>query len=235
MSIRTPDKRVAPALQVLLGGGNLGNGQGIFADKVCKIPSKRGPQALRLILDNYETNGKGEPYHSYYAEKGQMYFYELLKPLINTDHLTNSDFVDWGAEQKYEKAIGIGECAGVVIDLVATLLLESDEKLEKANEALQEDKWAASIYYSYSAMINAAKALLTSENTSTNTHASIISDFDTYLTSTHKFPLDSSFESQVLQLNSNAPTSVFAHSYWVEAKNFINEAKAYRKLELEHV
>jgi len=234
MSIRTPDKRVAPALQVLLGGGNLGNGQGIFADKVCKIPSKRGPQALRLILDDYETNGNGESYHSYYAEKGQMYFYELLKPLINTEHLTNSDFVDWGAEQKYEKAIGIGECAGVVIDLVATLLLECDEKLEKSCEALKEEKWAASIYYSYSAMINAAKALLTSENTTTNTHASIIRDFDTYLTATQKLPLDSSFEARVLQLNSNAPTPVFAHSYWVEANDFINKAKAYRKLELEH-
>lgn len=234
MSIRTPDKRVAPALQVLLGGGNLGKGKGIFADKVCKIPSKRGPQALRLILDDYETNGNGEPYHSYYAAKGQMYFYELLKPLMNTDHLSNSDFVDWGAEKKYEKAIGIGECAGVVIDLVATLLLECDEKLEKASEALEEGKWAASIYFSYSAMINAAKALLTSENTTTNTHASIIKDFDTYLNSSKKLALGYSFEERVLQLNSNPPSSTFAHSYWVEAKDFINRAKAYRELELEH-
>jgi sulfite reductase (ferredoxin) len=234
MSIRTPDKRVAPALQVLLGGGNLGNGQGIFADKVCKIPSKRGPQALRLILDDYEKNGGGKPYQAYYSEQGQMYFYELLKPLIDTDQLTDADFIDWGTEKKYEKAIGIGECAGVVIDLVATLLLECDEKLEKAHETLEEEKWAASIYYSYSAMINAAKALLTAEITTTNTHASIIKDFDTFFTSTQKLPSVHSFEEQVLQLNRTAPTSIFAHSYWVEAKEFINKAKAYRKLELEH-
>lgn len=42
MSIRTKDKLVAPAVQVLLGGGVLGNGQGRFADKVRKLPSKRG-------------------------------------------------------------------------------------------------------------------------------------------------------------------------------------------------
>ena len=41
MSVRTPDKLVAPALQVLLGGGKLGDGQGVFADKVVKIPSKK--------------------------------------------------------------------------------------------------------------------------------------------------------------------------------------------------
>ena len=48
MSVRTPEKLVAPALQVLLGGGNLGNGKGIFADKVVKIPSK---EVLRLCVE----------------------------------------------------------------------------------------------------------------------------------------------------------------------------------------
>jgi sulfite reductase (ferredoxin) len=121
-----------------------------------------------------------------------------------------------------------------VIDLVATLLLECDEKLEKAREALEQEKWAAGIYYSYSAMINAAKALLTSENTTTNTHASIIKDFDTYLVATNKLPLTISFEALVLQLNKIPPSNIFAHSYWVEANDLIAKAKTYRKLELEH-
>jgi hypothetical protein len=34
-------------------------------------------------------------------------------------------FVDWGNADNYVKAVGVGECAGVVIDLVATLLLEA--------------------------------------------------------------------------------------------------------------
>ena len=149
MSIRTKDKLVAPALQVLLGGGNLGNGQGVFADKVIKIPSKRGPEALRLILDDYELHGDG-PYQEYYAEKGEAYFYELLKPLAGSDNLKPEDFIDWGNTERYKKAIGVGECAGVVIDLVATLLFESEEKISQAKESLDQGKWAASIYYSYS-------------------------------------------------------------------------------------
>ncbi|NNG10281.1 MAG: nitrite/sulfite reductase, partial [Arenibacter sp.] len=124
MSVRTKDKLVAPALQVLLGGGNLGDGNGRFADKVVKIPSKRGPQALRAILNDYDANGNGVPFVQYYEEKGQMYFYDFLKPLSDVDNLTASDFVDWGNTEKYEKAIGVGECAGVVIDLIATLLFD---------------------------------------------------------------------------------------------------------------
>ena len=112
MSVRTKDKLVAPALQVLLGGGNLGDGNGRFADKVIKIPSKRGPESLRLILNDYDANGNGKPFVEYYEEKGQMYFYDFLKPLSDVDNLTASDFIDWGTSEKYEQAIGIGECAG---------------------------------------------------------------------------------------------------------------------------
>ena len=74
MSVRTPDKLVAPALQVLLGGGNLGGGNGLFADKVVKVPSKRGPEALRRILNDYEANADGKKFVEYYKVTGDRYF-----------------------------------------------------------------------------------------------------------------------------------------------------------------
>ena len=49
-------------IQILLGGGILGDGQGRISDKVIKIPSKRGPESLRLILDDFIANGKGKLY-----------------------------------------------------------------------------------------------------------------------------------------------------------------------------
>jgi len=234
MSIRTKDKLVAPALQVLLGGGNLGNGNARFADKVIKIPSKRGPEALRFILDDFEANSKGSSYEVYYAEKGEYYFYELLKPLADIENLTAADFIDWGSTDKYKKAIGVGECAGVVIDLVATLLFESEEKIANSKAAITEEKWAASIYHTYASMVNAAKALLISEKTKTNTHASIIGDFDTLFVENKKFGLETSFSELVLQLNQNEPTASFAKKYLEDAESFLNKAETFRKLELEH-
>lgn len=235
MSIRTKDKLVAPALQVLLGGGNDGNGNGRFADKVVKVPSKRGPQALRLILDDFESNGNGKSYSDYYAEKGQMYFYDFLTPLSDIENLTQEDFIDWGNTEKYKKEIGIGECAGVVIDLIATLLLESQEKIQNAEETFGQGKWAASIYHSYASMVNSAKALLTAEKTKTNTHASIIADFDERFVASGRIDLGIGFENVVLQLNKNEPTKDFAKSYLEDAKVFLEKVEAFRKLELEHV
>ncbi|MBC6998551.1 HEPN domain-containing protein [Cytophaga sp. FL35] len=232
MSVRTKDKLVAPALQVLLGGSNDGNGNGRFADKVVKIPSKRGPEALRLILDDYDANGNGQSYADYYQEKGQMYFYDFLTPLSDVTNLTAEDFIDWGNTERYEKAIGVGECAGVVIDLVATLLFESEEKIQNAVEALNQEKWAASIYYSYTSMVNSAKAILTSEKTKVNTHAGIIKDFDEKLVASGKVELGRSFEELALQLNKNEPTEAFAKSYLEDAQQFLKTVEAYRQQEL---
>nr|WP_298794354.1 HEPN domain-containing protein [uncultured Allomuricauda sp.] len=234
MSIRTKDKLVAPALQVLLGGGNFGDGKARFADKVVKIPSKRGPQALRLILDDFNANGNGASFAHYYEAKGEHYFYEFLKPLSDIENLTQDDFIDWGTEEKYKKEIGIGECAGVIVDLVATLFFESQEKIEKAEEALIEEKWAASIYYSYQSIVNSAKALLTSEKVKVNTHSAIIKDFDRLYVETGKVDFAESFENLALQLNKNEPSQAFATSFLEDAKLVLDRLEAFRKLELAH-
>lgn len=234
MSVRTKDKLVAPALQVLLGGGNFGDGRARFADKVAKIPSKRGPQALSLILDDFEANGNGASFTDYYEEKGQLYFYDFLKPLTDVDNLAQDDFIDWGNEEKYKKEIGIGECAGVIVDLVATLFLESQEKIDNAEEAIQEGKWAASIYYSYQSIVNSAKALLTAEKVKTNTHASIVKDFDELYVESGKIAFEGGFANVALQLNKNEPSETFAKSYVQDAKEVLQRLEAFRKMELEH-
>ncbi|WP_324025534.1 HEPN domain-containing protein [Maribacter sp. BPC-D8] len=232
MSVRTKDKLVAPALQVLLGGSTDGNGQGRFADKVVKVPSKRGPEALRLILNDFDANGGDLSFPDYYAEKGQMYFYDFLTPLSSVDDLTAEDFIDWGNTERYEKAIGVGECAGVVIDLIATLLFESEEKIQNAQDMFDAEKWSASIYHAYSSMVNSAKAMLTSENTKVNTHVSIIKDFDEKFVADGRIAVAGGFEKLVLQLNQNEPTKEFAASYIKDAKVFLETVAKFREQEL---
>jgi sulfite reductase (ferredoxin) len=199
-----------------------------------------------LILDDYDEHGNGASFANYYAEKGEHYFYDFLKPLTAIDNLTQEDFIDWGTTEKYKKEIGIGECAGVVIDLIATLLFESEEKIQKAEETLAEQKWAASIYHSYASMVNSAKALLTAEKTKTNTHASIIKDFDEHFVHTGKIKLNvinppsegargRTFEELVLQLNKNEPSEDFAKSYLTDAKDILASLREFRKLELQEI
>tara|TARA_R110001583_G_scaffold11599_3_gene52154 strand:+ start:4440 stop:6530 length:2091 start_codon:yes stop_codon:yes gene_type:complete len=226
MSIKS-GKLVAPALQVLLGGSVLGNGNGRIADKVLKIPSKRGPQTLRTILNDYEVNLiKGESFLNYYDRQGEIYFYNLLKPLANTTNLEETDFVDWGADTNYIAEVGVGECAGVVIDLIATLLFESEEKLENASEALINNQYADSIYYSYLSIVNTAKALLISEGKKTNTHAGIIEQFEEVFAS--EIELDVPFSDFIYQIKNNEPTLKFAQKYLTDAQLFYKKVDTYR-------
>jgi sulfite reductase (ferredoxin) len=233
MSIKV-GKLLAPALQVLVGGGVLGGGNGRFADKLIKIPSKRGPESLRILLNDFESHKQAnEDFLNYYDRQGKTYFYELLKELSDTTNLTEDDFIDWGHDKNYVKAIGVGECAGVVIDLVATLLFESEEKLENASQALNNQQWSDSIYHAYAAMVNTAKALLTAEGAKTNTQAGIITNFDELFVANNKIELSSSFAELIYQINKNEPTEAFAKKYLEEASSFYKTIDAYRKVAVE--
>ena len=233
MSINS-GKLVAPALQVLLGGGTLGNGEGRFADKVIKIPSRRGPEALRYVLNDFEAYANGKSFLEYYDANGEKYFYELLKDLANTTNLTEADFVDWGNADNYVKAIGVGECAGVIIDLVATLIYEAKDKITFAKEAFEDKKWSDAIYLSYAGFVNGAKALLLSEDEKTNNHAGIIDLFDTVFTATNKIDLKSTFRDLVYQINQNEPSEDFAIKYIQDATTFFEIIESYRAKDLEN-
>ncbi|GEP93981.1 HEPN domain-containing protein [Chitinophaga cymbidii] len=220
--------KVLPALQVLLGGGVLSDGEGRVADKVLKVPSRRGPDVLRTLLHNYESNRQpNELFNDYYDRNGEKYFYELLKPLADLGAVKDGDFVDWGQAETFSTAIGVGECASVIIDLIATLLFEAEEKLDWATQAFANNAWADGIYHTYSCMIQTAKCILLDENISCNTQHGVMNDFDKHFVETGKFEMDS-FRNMVLQINQHEPTESFAKQYFQQAKAFYDKAQQYR-------
>lgn len=233
MTVRTPDKLVAPALQVLLGGGNQGDGNATFADKVVKVPSRRGPEALRRILNDFEANANGKQFAEYYQEKGEKYFYDFLNDLQDATNLTQADFIDWGEEEKYVKEIGIGECAGVVIDLIATLFFESEEKIDNAKTSFDDGVYSGAIYLAYQSLVNSAKALLLAENKKTNTHAGIIKQFDELFIESGRIDLGTSFSEMIYQINKFAPTADFASKYIENANLFLSKVRAFREAQQE--
>lgn len=223
MSINAGKGKVMPAVQVLLGGANLKDGNAAFADKVIKIPSKRALQALNLILDDYEA-GSAISFYEHYAALGDRYFYDLLKPLADTTEVGDEEFIDWGQEAKYEKAIGVGECAGVVIDLVTTLFKEAEEKLEFASEAIHQKRFADSMYHSYSAIIQVAKALLTKAGKRTNSYAAIIEAYQEQLELQDGYDAGEQFKELVQRHAKTLPNAKEAMQYVADAIFFVSTA-----------
>ncbi len=233
-TIKDKQGKMMPALVVLLGGGKLKGGEGIISDKIIKIPSKRGPQALRFLLNDYEDNSTdGEYYHDYFKRMGRNHFYQLLKPLADITSVAPDEYIDWGQDRNFVLHTAVGECAGVMIDLVATLLADSEDKLKWAKETYDKKQYADSIYHSYSAFINTAKSLLLIRDIKPSTQYQTVNDFQREFIDTRAFEFPGNFKEFVLSINKHEPSDSFALSYLTESVKFLEEVLAYRSTEKE--
>ncbi|MEM1327196.1 MAG: nitrite/sulfite reductase [Bacteroidota bacterium] len=225
---------VIPAMQVVIGGGVSPDGKGYIAEKVLKVPTKKAPDVLRTLLDYYESEANDNEYfNDFYYRLGKRHFYDLLKPLANVEVLTETDYFDWGQNAAYKQEIGVGECAGVLLDMVGTILQDAKDKIEWAKGANAADVHADAIYHAYSAFVVAAKALLLSEDIKCNTQIKIVQDFQLHFIETGKFAWVSDFPSHVLRLKQHEPQPDFAATYITDAANFIQKAIQYREAQLE--
>ncbi len=233
-SIRT-GALIAPAMQVVLGGGVDPEGKGFVAEKVIKVPTKRTLDVIRFLLNDYDDKRtEGEYFNDYYYRLGKKYFYDLLKPLGDKTNLTDSDYQDWGEDHNYEQAIGVGECAGVSYDMVGTILAEAKEKVELAGISLKEEAFADSLYHTYSSVVIGAKGILLSEDVLCNTHIGIINDFQEKMVETGKIKLDSDFTEFALSIKKQEPSKEFATSFLNKALEFSNLITTYRAAQLDN-
>ncbi|WP_116125979.1 nitrite/sulfite reductase [Lewinella sp. IMCC34183] len=230
-SIRVGD-RIAPAMQVVVGGGIAPDGRGFIAQKVIKVPTRRIPEVVRVLFNDYRDNAhEGEYYNDYAERQGKRYFYGLLKSLGDTADIADEEFYDWGQDEDYKQEIGVGECAGVSLDVIGAILNDSSNKLVAADRSLQGDAPADAGYHAYSAMITAAKALLLSEDVKCNTHIGILNDFPEHFGD--RFPEIDDFKGYVLRIKHTEPDPEFVSGYIADARAFVTKAITTRERQLD--
>lgn len=226
------DGKVAPAMQIVVGGGIAPDGRGFVAEKVIKIVTKRIPEAVRRLFADYsEAAEAGEYYNDYVQRLGKRYFYDLLKDLGETKTLVGEDFHDWGQDHDYRQEIGVGECAGVSLDVVGTILNDAHLKIQSAQASLQAGAFADAGYHAYSSMIVGAKAILLAADVKCNTHIGILRDFQTHYSELSAEFGD--FETTVLQLKTTEATEAFIADYYATARQFITRVTQTRKAQLQ--
>lgn len=226
--------KVAPAMQVVLGGGIEPDGKSYIGDKVIKLPTKRIPDAVRLLVNDFLAKRKdGQTFNEYYYNQEKLYFYDLLKPLANTATLDDEGFRDWGnVEEEYVQAIGVGECAGAAMDVIATILNDAGTKLTDAEQYVREANWPGAIYNAYASMVISAKALLLAEDLRCNSHQKIIEDFQKEFVDKGLITSTADFVALATAINKNEPSEDFARDYLRISKAFHEEAYDMRAAQL---
>jgi sulfite reductase (ferredoxin) len=226
---------VAPSMQVVLGGGVDNKGVGTVGDKIVKLPTKRITTAVRNLLDDYEEfSNEGEYFNDYYQRQGKPYFYTLLKPLADTKLYTDDDFFDYGQDEHFVPEIGVGECAGVMYDMVGIILKDAEDKKNLAYELIEEGKFPEAIYHAYGGFVIGAKAILLSNDIECNTQIKIMKDFDEKMVQQGHFTFENTtFEETVLDIQNHEPDLEFAKKYLSTFESFLSKVISFRKSAIE--
>lgn len=224
---------LVPAMQVVLGGGVRPDGTGFIAQKVIKLPTRRIPQALGLVLDHYEAERESDELFIDFVQRlGKRHFYQLLKPLADTETFTEADLIDWSEDNPYRQSIGVGECAGAALDLVGTILQDAVTKRNDAFTYAAEGAYDYAAYYAYTALVVGAKALLLAADVDCNTHKGIMQDFQEHYVTNGLISREEDFPGFVLRIKKNRPTRVFVESFLQEASDLLDDMVAYRESQL---
>jgi sulfite reductase (ferredoxin) len=164
-SVRVGD-HIAPHFQLVLGGQTDRNAAA-YGLATVKIPAKHAPAAVKRLTETYRAERReGESFNDVIRRLGKVRLRDLLSDLREVPKYDQApDFYrDWGQDTEFSlKDIGVGECAGQLVEMVEVQLGESDRDIFEANLLLEKGRHEEALARVYDATLKAMAALLTTQ------------------------------------------------------------------------
>lgn len=158
---------LVPHFQLVLGGSTRENASA-YGLAVMAIPSKAVPSAVDRLVGTYLGERTGnEDFPAFVARKGKAELKKLLNDLTEVpDHATDPSFyTDFSDVREYSKSdIGIGECAGEVVNPSEFGLKAAEREIFAAQVALDAGDPAGAVSKALAAMNAAAEGLVKNKN-----------------------------------------------------------------------
>jgi sulfite reductase (ferredoxin) len=152
-----------PHFQVVLGG-QWQNNAGSYGLAIGAVPSKRIPETVDRITGRYLADKlPGESFQSYVKRIGKAACKTMLEDLmVVPEHAAAPDmYVDWADAREYTIGdIGVGECAGEVVNPIDFQLAACERESFEAQLALEAGEAAKAASLAYDSMLHGAVALL---------------------------------------------------------------------------
>jgi sulfite reductase (ferredoxin) len=233
---RTIGNRKVPHFQVVLGGKWQDNG-GAYGLAIGSVPSKCIPAVIDRITRRFMQERVGdEGFQDFVARVGKQELRNMLEDLM---HVPNYDtdpsfYSDWGDPRVYTIGdMGIGECAGEVISPVQFDLVAAERLVFESQLFLEKEDYVQADALAYSAMLQAARALVKTEFLDVPDHAdTIVHEFRTRFYETNLLGdryAGSRFAQYLFRRHSSPPSEHSrdqAHRMVEEAQLFIESAYA---------
>jgi sulfite reductase (ferredoxin) len=188
---RKSGMHAVPHFQVVLGGQWTENA-GAYGLATVAIPSKNIPEVVKRITDYYvQERQSEETFQTFVKRVGKAKMRALLEDLAAIPAYTEAPayYSDWGDPREYTLGdMGIGECAGEVVSLTEFGLSASERQVFEAQIELDRGDVKAAGETAFSAMLQAAKALIQTRNIDIADDADrIVEEFKLYFYDTELF------------------------------------------------
>ncbi|MCB9496393.1 MAG: sulfurtransferase TusA family protein [Fibrobacteria bacterium] len=138
----------APFAQVMLGGSATGEFIRL-ARRSLRVPTKKAPKVVTTLVDLFlAERSAGQGFDAWIGSVSDERAKEILAPLgvIETPEEAPEMYRDWDSETKdYNPAMGQGECAGGVIDLVNEALADGENTLRMARQLIESGFWVDAV------------------------------------------------------------------------------------------
>ena len=161
-SVQRKQNHTAPVFQ-LTAGGSLRNNAESYGLAVGKIPSQNVEKAAARLAAFYSREKQGDETFSQVVERlGKARLRQELEDLMLLPTLDEAPefYKDIRQPWQYQRSIGVGECAGEVVDQAEFMLEDADRIHFEATLDLDEGRFAEAAGKAFEANKKAADALL---------------------------------------------------------------------------
>jgi len=212
---RTRNGFTVPHFQAVLGG-QYDENAGAYGLAIGAIPSKNVPKFVDVLLQRFvDEKEEGEKFQNFIKRKGKKDLKATVDQFTTVPpHETNPEYYsDWGDPRQYSiKDLGVGECAGEVINPIDFALEAAEREVFEAQLELDNKQLKKADELAYSAMLQAAKGLVSTQIPHpANDADDIVAEFKKYFVETELFNdnfAGSKFAKYLLRRHENTPTEL---------------------------
>jgi sulfite reductase (ferredoxin) len=161
-SVQRKGSHSAPVFQITVGGTTKKNAAS-YGLTVSKIAAKNAPDAIAKLTDLYSAEKQdGESFNQFADRLGRLRLKDELSEFAvstafeQTPELYEDNRQPW----EYKKSLGVGECAGEVVDQAEFMLEDADRLNFEATLALDGGDWEDAAAKSFEASKKASDGLL---------------------------------------------------------------------------
>ncbi|HUG80051.1 MAG TPA: nitrite/sulfite reductase [Bryobacterales bacterium] len=188
-SVQRKGSHSAPVFQITVGGTMKKNAAS-YGLVVSKIAAKNAPDAVAKLTDLYSAQKQdGESFNDFAERLGRSRLKEELDEFAvkTTFEQTPELYEDNRQPWEYKKSLGVGECAGEVVDQAEFMLEDADRLNFEATLALDEGKWEAAAAKSFEASMKASDGLLSTRGLLLSDNYDTVSQFRRHFYDTGQF------------------------------------------------